>query len=427
MGAKLKSFAATLAGVLCAALLAFALFTDLAPEEAYVSHYYQFLIHVMLMIFVGFGFLMTFLRKYSLSAVGLNFVLSAVVMLLAVLALGAAQQGALEGRVSTITIDLPLFIDAAFAAGSAMIAFGAVLGRASPSQILWMLVLMVPVYALNQWVVFEQFRALDIGGSMSIHAFGAYYGLAASRWIATQPGGGAGHANNGASPATDTFAMIGTIFLWILWPSFNGALGATPGGTDQWQWHCIANTLLALLASCVAAFAASVLLGESGKMDMVHVQNATLAGGVAVGSSASLRLPPAAALGLGALAGVLSTAGYVRLTPKLEAGSLALRDTCGVHNLHGMPGILGGLASALFTALPSLAARNTGLLVRGAAQPLWQLAGLGVTLALAAAGGSAAGALVTRVGWVRGAELVVEKLYDDAPWWHGHEGEEEEH
>jgi hypothetical protein len=68
-------------------------------------------------VFVGFGFLMTFLRKYTLSAVGFNMILACVAMLLAVLTLGAAQQGLLAGTVRTVRIDLPLLIEGAFAAG----------------------------------------------------------------------------------------------------------------------------------------------------------------------------------------------------------------------------------------------------------------------------------------------------------------------
>lgn len=38
----------------------------------------------------------------------------------------------------------------------------------------------VPLYAFNQHLVFKVLQGLDMGGSITIHAFGAYYGLAAS-------------------------------------------------------------------------------------------------------------------------------------------------------------------------------------------------------------------------------------------------------
>lgn len=41
-------------------------------------------------------------------------------------------------------------------------------------------------------------------------------------------------------------------------------------------------------------------------------------------------------------AGLLSSWGFVYLSDILEE-KIGLRDTCGVHNLHGMPGLLGGL------------------------------------------------------------------------------------
>ena len=76
----------------------------------------------------------------------------------------------------------------------------------------------------------------------------------------------------------------------------------------------------------------------------VHIQNATLAGGVAVGSAANLNIAPAGALAIGIASGCLSTLGYAYSQPFLEK-NIGLRDTCGVINLHAGPGIIGGIAA----------------------------------------------------------------------------------
>lgn len=61
-----------------------------------------------------------------------------------------------------------------------------------------------------------------------------------------------------------------------------------------------------------------------------RLQNATLAGGVAMGSSAALRLSPGGAVAVGLFAGTLSTFGFGWLSGVLEQ-KLNLGDTCGVH------------------------------------------------------------------------------------------------
>lgn len=54
----------------------------------------------------------------------------------------------------------------------------------------------------------------------------------------------------------------------------------------------------------------SAIVSHDNKLDMVHVQNSTLAGGVAVGSVVNLLIHPIGALIIGVLAGTLSVLGY---------------------------------------------------------------------------------------------------------------------
>jgi ammonium transporter Rh len=72
----------------------------------------------------------------------------------------------------------------------------------------------------------------------------------------------------------------------------------------------------------------------TGKLSMVDVQNASLAGGVAIGSMCNMPISPAGALAVGFAAGAFCVFGYVCLTPLLER-AIGLHDTCGVANLHG--------------------------------------------------------------------------------------------
>ena len=120
---------------------------------------------------------------------------------------------------------------------------------------------------------------------------------------------------------------------------------------------------------------------------MEDIQNAVLAGGVAVGSSADLVIGPYASLIVGAIAGIVSVMGYKYISPFLQE-KLDIHDTCGVHNLHGMPGILGGIVSAI-----AIAAASTDTYEKDAfdksfgAQAAFQLLGVAITLAVAIVGG----------------------------------------
>ncbi|KPP77135.1 Rhesus blood group family type B glycoprotein-like [Scleropages formosus] len=337
-------------------------------------------VHVM--IFVGFGFLMTFLQRYGFSSVAFNFLIAAFALQWATL-----MQGFFHGmHGGKIHIGVESMINADFCTGSVLISFGALLGKTSPVQLLLMAVFEVTLFATNEYILLSILQAKDAGGSMTIHTFGAYFGLVVAR-VLYRPQLDKSKHKNCSVYHSDLFAMIGTIYLWMFWPSFNSAI--TAHGDDQHR--TVMNTYYSLAACTLATFAMSSLVGPGGKLDMfkpslsrhvpssspdgpsslpqVHIQNAALAGGVAVG-----------------------TAGEMMLTP---FGSMA--DTCGVHNLHGMPGILGAVVGAVTASLatrevygdgmedvfPEIYAGNFSASEQGVRQAI----SLAVTLGMALVGG----------------------------------------
>lgn len=103
--------------------------------------------------------------------------------------------------------------------------------------------------------------------------------------------------------------MIGTLFLWMFWPSFNA--GYFPENGFQ-RSLIVSNTIIALTGSCLSTFVASALLRD--KFSMEDILNATLAGGVAIGAPCGVVQNPGLALFIGLLAGGVSTICFYKLT-----------------------------------------------------------------------------------------------------------------
>jgi ammonium transporter Rh len=111
---------------------------------------------------------------------------------------------------------------------------------------------------------------------------------------------------------SNMFAFIGTLFLWMYWPSFNfGVFAKTPFAKTQ----IISNTIISLVGSCLATFMTSAFLKS--KFTMEHILNATLSGGVVIGAAAGLIINPGGSLLIGFTTGIISTLGFQFLTPSL--------------------------------------------------------------------------------------------------------------
>lgn len=328
---------------------------------------YERAIHIMAMLLVGFGFLMVFVKKYGRSAITATYLLVSLALPLYFLKESYHGTGSVIDKL----------ILAEFAAASLLICAGAVLGRLKMHQYLLLGLLFIPFYALNEWLVLKgglgliTGKVVDTGGSIVIHAFGAIFGLAVAASMTTKE---EYETPIECDDTSDRYSLLGSMVLWIFWPSFCAALVApadVPGTA--------VNVILALCGSTLATYFASVKL--RGKISAADIANATLAGGVAIGSTCDLA-SPAAAFAVGILAGVVSTFGFAVIQARLTDAAKTV-DTCGVLYLHGLPGIFGGIA-ALFV----VSGINVGA----------QLSGILVTVVIAACSGLLSGKVIAALG-----------------------------
>merc|ERR1719384_1066469 len=212
--------------VVCLAYFQFSGFTyppkeDLEKPDGGVSPlFYAMFIDVSVMIFFGFGFLMTFLRRYCFSAVGLCVVTSVLVVQVS-LVMGSVLKNNLPiddvpGRFGDwANLSLFTLINGLFCAGAVMISMGAVLGKVSPSQLLTMALLETFFYWGSFSIYTTVIGAHDCAGGIILHAFGAYFGLTVTKFFT--PEGSTEHPDFGTSYSSDTFSLAGSLFLWLLW------------------------------------------------------------------------------------------------------------------------------------------------------------------------------------------------------------------
>jgi len=311
---------------------------------------YERAIHIMAMLLVGFGFLMVFVKKYGRSALTATYLLVSISIPLYFLKENFHGIGSSEGLIDKLIL-------AEFAAASLLICAGAVLGRLKMGQYLLLGLLFVPFYSLNEWIVLNgglgliTGKVVDTGGSIVIHAFGAIFGLGVAASMTTLK---EYETPIECDDTSDRYSLLGSMVLWVFWPSFCAALVA-PADVPR----TAVNVILALCGSTIATYFASVRL--RGKISAADIANATLAGGVAIGSTCDLAVP-GTAFAIGILAGVVSTFGFAIIQSRLTDMTKKV-DTCGVLYLHGLPGLLGGIAALFVVSGINYGAQLTGILV----------------------------------------------------------------
>jgi ammonium transporter Rh len=218
----------------------------------------------------------------------------------------------------------------------------------------------IPFFSLNHWIGYHLLHAFDLGGSIYIFTFGSFFGLLFSlskigkknmiinlKLAFSKRDEDEKDADDKVSRYdSDLLSIFGTIFLWILWPSFNAALAP-----DTTQHRTIINTVLALCTSVIFTFLTSRTL-RGGKFSISDIQRASIVGGIALASVTSYLVSAGAAMVTGAVAGLVSTVSLVHLQPLLHR-KLSLQDSLSSVSVYLIPGVIGALAGILAAAVAS--------------------------------------------------------------------------
>lgn len=277
------------------------------------------------------AFLMIFIRKFEWGT-ALAVLLSAAGSFLAY---AAIQQFFFDAAWNQ-----DLMIGGAVCAITIVIGIGVFLGLCKMWQYLLVGILFAPAYVLLEYVLGNGLfglNAIDPGGSMLVHMCAAYFGIGVAVVLAEKR---SWEEPMYSSTHSVTFVWLGSMLLWVLWPSFVTAL-ANPA--DQ-TWGMI-TCYMAGFGSILASYFVTTIC--QGKVNPLIFTYAMLAGPVAIGSPL-FHVGPWGALLVGVVAGVVSTLSFIYLQP-VVCKLMGTVDMMGVHNLHGMAGWVGALSICVIT------------------------------------------------------------------------------
>ncbi|KAM6229154.1 ammonium transporter Rh type B isoform 4-T4 [Spheniscus humboldti] len=214
---------------------------------------------VHLQALLGFGLLVAFLGRYGPGSVAISILVVAFAIQWAVLIQGFSYFF-LNGK---IYVGAQSMVSADFCTAAILISTGAILGRVNPVQMLLLTLLGVTLFTLNEYILLSLMGVSDSGGSLTVHTFGAYFGLMVSR-ILHQPHMDKRKEQQDTGHQPDVFAVVGTIYLWIFWPSFTSAT-TVHDNAEPWA---VLNTYFSLVASTLASFVLLPVLYEESTLRM---------------------------------------------------------------------------------------------------------------------------------------------------------------
>ncbi len=248
----------------------------------------------------------------------------------------------------SLTPQCDFLFQVAFAATAATIVSGAVAGRLKFSAYLvYSAVLTGLVYPISgfwKWGggFLDTMGFYDFAGSGVVHAVGGFAGLAGAIVLGPRIGRFAADGKPRAMPGHNLpLAALGVFILWVGWYGFNpGSQLAIYGADNTNAVMLIAvNTTLAAAAGGLLAMLTTWIIHK--KPDLTMALNGILAGLVGITANCD-GVSNVEAIIIGVVAGILVTLGVKLLD------ALRIDDPVGAFPVHGLCGVWGLIATAIF-------------------------------------------------------------------------------
>ena len=313
------------------------------------SYYSNFFKDVHLMIFIGFGLLYTSLKDHQWSSVGIVLFMGILSFEISFIWYVLWENTFTSGNWQKISLNFDNLTKIDYISSTVLISLGVLIGKLSISQYFLIVICETFIAAFNFCLCYEELHALDNGGSLYIHTFGAIFGIVVSivnfcpsqefSKISSSPHLSSDYYSN-------IFSFIGSLFLWLYFPSFNTAnIQGKENIKDILKYRGIMNTYLSMIGSAIAAFVVSPLV-SNGKLKIDHLLHSSYVGGIIIGGCCTFCPSTWGAILIGFIGGCLSVLGLWKIKKYFKEKKL--EDTFGILFTFGIPGILGGFLNSIF-------------------------------------------------------------------------------
>ena len=308
-----------------------------------ITKNYKIFQEINVMIFLGFGFLRSFLKHHSWTSIAITLMGGIVAFefgLFTLICWGAIFKRDWNNGI----FNFQHFLDANYCAATIVISLGAVLGKLSLPQYLVMIFLETIFSTLNYVLLRQTMKIIDVGGALTVHLFGSIFGGMFSLVSSIMKNERERIRNSphlGSNYNSNIFALFGTLLLITYFPSFNVSL--IKDYSDKFKG--VINTYLAILGSIVGSFCFSPFFNK-GKIRIKDILNSCFSGGIIVAGSCHIINQLWASIILGVGSAEITTFLCNILSDKLKV--YGYHDTSDIIYYHGIPGFLGGIVTTIF-------------------------------------------------------------------------------